>query len=99
MQLLYSRVLLSPGAYEALASPREGLASRLTVERDGDGKPTGWVTGDNRAISDLFDLLPRPTLAQKIEGTRAFFRSLNALGLTGVIDPGGYNMPLPTTRR
>jgi predicted amidohydrolase YtcJ len=91
VQLLYSRVLLSPGAYEALDA-KEGLASRLTVERDGDGKPTGWITGDNRAISDLFDLLPRPTLAQSVEGTRAFFRSLNALGLTGVMDPGGYNI-------
>jgi predicted amidohydrolase YtcJ len=91
VQLLYSRVLLSPGAYEALDA-KEGLASRLTVERDDKDKPTGWVTGDNRAISDLFDLLPRPTFAQSIEGTRAFFRSLNALGLTGVMDPGGYNI-------
>jgi predicted amidohydrolase YtcJ len=93
VQLLYSRVLLSPGAYEALDA-KEGFTSQLTVERDGDGKPTGWVTGDNRAISDLFDLLPRPTFAQNIEGTRAFFRSLNALGLTGVTDPGGYNIAL-----
>ena len=64
----------------------------LTVERDKDGKPTGWLTGDNRAISDLFDLLPRPTFAQKVDGTRAFFRALNAVGITGVIDPGGYNL-------
>jgi predicted amidohydrolase YtcJ len=91
VQLLYSRVLLSPGAYEVLDA-KAGLTSRLTLERDGDGRPTGWVTGDNGAISDLFDLLPRPAFAQNIEGTRAFFRSLNALGLTGVMDPGGYNI-------
>ncbi len=95
VQQLYARVLLSPGGAEALGLSRnEGLASRLTVERDGAGQATGWITGDNRAISDLFDLLPRPTFAQKVEGTRAFFRALNAVGLTGVIDPGGYNLPI-----
>ena len=79
MQLLYSRVLLDPGGSEALGIAGDAeLASRLTVERDADGKPTGWLTGDNRAISDLFDLLPRPTFAQKVAGTRAFFRALNA---------------------
>ena len=96
IQQLYSRVLLDPGGYEALGIARDaGLAARVTVERDKDGKPTGWLTGDNRAISDLFDLLPRPTFAQKVEGTRAFFRALNAIGVTGVIDPGGYNLSIP----
>ena len=68
------------------------LAARLTVERDKDGKATGWLAGDNRAISDLFNLLPRPNHAQKLAGTRAFFRALNAMGITGVSDPGGYNL-------
>jgi predicted amidohydrolase YtcJ len=95
VQLLYSRVLLSPGGYEALGLGRdEAREPRVVIEYDKDSKPTGWVTGDNRAISELFDLLPRPTFAQKVEGTRAFFRALNALGLTGVIDPGGYNLPI-----
>ena len=96
IQQLYSRVLLDPGGADALGLARnEGLASRLTVERDGAGQPTGWLTGDNRAISDLFDLLPRPSDAQKVEGTRAFFRALNAVGITGVMDPGGYNLSIP----
>ena len=95
MQLLYSRVLLSPGGYAALGLGRdEAREPRIVIEYDKDAKPTGWVTGDNRAISELFDLLPRPTFAQKVEGTRAFFRALNALGLTGVMDPGGYNLPI-----
>jgi predicted amidohydrolase YtcJ len=94
VQQLYARVLLSPGAPEALGLARHAdLAARLTIERDGAGNETGWLTGDNRAISDLFDLLPRPSFAQKVEGTRAFFRALNAVGLTGVLDPGGYNLP------
>jgi hypothetical protein len=96
VQLLYSRVLLSPGGYDALGVGRnDALAGALTVARDRDGRPTGWLTGDNRAISNLFNLLPRPDFAQKVAGTRAFFRELNAVGLTGVIDPGGYNLSIP----
>ena len=94
VQQLYSRVLLDPGGHAALGINPD-LASRVAVEQDKDGKPTGWLTGDNRAISDLFDLLPRPSDAQKVEGTRAFFRALNAVGITGVMDPGGYNLSIP----
>jgi predicted amidohydrolase YtcJ len=96
IQQLYSRVLLDLGGYEALGIGRNpDLAARVTAEQDKDGRPTGWLTGDNRAISDLFDLLPRPTYAQKVDGTRAFFRALNAVGVTGVSDPGGYNLSIP----
>src|SRR6267378_402963 len=96
IQLLYSKVLLDAGGAAALGIARNSeWAARLTVERDKDGKPTGWLSGDNRAISDLYNLLPRPTLAQKLEGTREFFRALNAMGITGVSDPGGYNIEVP----
>jgi predicted amidohydrolase YtcJ len=96
IQQLYSRVLLDPGGYEALGIGRSSdLAARVTAEQDKDGRPTGWLIGDNRAISDLFDLLPRPTHAQKVDGTLAFFRALNAVGVTGVSDPGGYNLSIP----
>ena len=83
------------GGIEALGLENDAaLASRLKIETGADGKPTGWISADNRSISDLFDRLPRPTLAQQIAGTRAFFRTLNSLGITGVLDPGGYNMPI-----
>ncbi|MPZ55410.1 MAG: amidohydrolase family protein [Rhizobiales bacterium] len=96
VQILYSRVLLSSGAFEALGIVRhEELAASLTIERDSENRPTGWVTGDARTISNLFNLLPPPTFAQKVKGTRAFFRVLNSVGLTGVIDPGGYNLSIP----
>ena len=95
VQLLYNAVLLTPGGIEALGLANDAaLASRLKIETDPDGRPTGWISADNRSISDLFDKLPRPTLAQQIAGTRAFFRTLNGLGITGVLDPGGYNMPI-----
>jgi predicted amidohydrolase YtcJ len=96
VQQLYSRVLLSPGGYEALGVAADAaLAAALSVERDAEGRPTGWLAGDARAISNLFSRLPPPSFAQKVEGTRAFFRALNAVGLTGVIDPGGYNLSIP----
>ncbi|MEQ1772286.1 MAG: amidohydrolase [Burkholderiales bacterium] len=93
IQLLYTHALLKPGGADALGiAGKPEWAARLTIERDTDGKPTGWLAGDNRAISDLFNLLPRPTPAKNLAGTRAFFRALNAMGITGVSDPGGYNI-------
>ena len=95
IQQLYSRVLLDPGGYEALGiAAHPELAARVKIERDAAGTLTGWLTGDNRTLSELFDLLPQPSFEQKVEGTRAFFRKLNAVGLTGAIDPGGYNLPV-----
>ncbi len=98
VQILYSAILLSPGGAEALGlAANAGLAARLTFEM-ADGRPTGWIGGDNRTISDVFNLLPRPSFAQQVAGTRAFFRTLNSLGITGVLDPGGYNMPIEEYR-
>ena len=69
------------------------LLAQLKTER-ASGELSGWFSGDTDAITALFDLLPRPSLQLQMEGTKAFFRVLNSLGLTGVIDPGGYNLPL-----
>jgi len=99
VQVLYSAVLMGQGDLEALGVLNDTeLASRLTVELDPAGQPTGWIGADARTISELFDRLPRPALEQQIAGTRAFFRALNSLGITGVIDPGGYNLPLEAYR-
>jgi len=96
IQLLYSRVLLDAGGYAALGITGDAaLAAQTTIERDQAGQPTGWLTGDNRAISNLFNKLPHPSFEQKVAGTRAFLRELNSLGLTGVLDPGGYNLSIP----
>ncbi len=96
VQLFYSAVLLTPGGLEALGVAQDAdLAARLTIEQDSAGHPTGWISADNRTISSLFGKLPEPSFAQKVAGTRAFFRVLNSLGLTGVLDPGGYNLPIP----
>ena len=96
VQQLYSRVLLSPGAIDKLnIAGNSALPDGIRMELDAAGKPTGWLSGDNRAISNLFNHLPHPSFEQKVAGTQAFFRALNAMGLTGVIDPGGYNLSIP----
>jgi predicted amidohydrolase YtcJ len=53
---------------------------------------TGAVTGAQGAIVSLFDRLPKPTFAEQVEGTKAFFRELNRLAMTGAGDPGGNNL-------
>ena len=94
IQHLYSGALLSKSAVEALDLADNGaLLAQLKTER-ASGELTGWFSGETEAITALFDLLPRPSLAQQVEGTKAFFRTLNSLGMTGVMDPGGYNLPL-----
>ncbi len=94
IQHLYSGALLSKSAVQALDLPNNGaLLAQLKTERE-SGELTGWFSGETEAITALFDLLPRPSLAQQVEGTKAFFRTLNSLGMTGVMDPGGYNLPL-----
>jgi predicted amidohydrolase YtcJ len=95
IQKLYSSVFVSPGGLEDLGvSTNAELLSRLEVATDKSGHVTGWLNGNARAISDLFDFLPQPTPNTRYESTKLFFRELNRLGITGVIDPGGYNFPL-----
>ena len=99
IQLFYSNVLLTPAGFAALAITRdEDVPPRGKLERDADGKPNGWIAGDNPTVSGLFDKLPLPTFAQSVTGTKQFFRELNRLGLTGVSDPGGFNLTAESYR-
>src|SRR5262249_38710552 len=93
IQLFYSSALPTPKGFRAPASARnEDVRPAGKIERDASGNLTGWIAGDNPTISGLFDKLPLPTFAESVEGTRQFFRELNRLGMTGVSDPGGFNL-------
>ncbi|MEO8099049.1 MAG: amidohydrolase [Acidobacteriota bacterium] len=93
VQLGYSWALLNGIGYRTIEIDEEAtLPAGARFERDADGKTTGAVVGGQNAIVALFDRLPKPTAAQQLEGTRLFFRELNRLGLTGVVDPGGNNL-------
>lgn len=90
VQWMYGWAMLTPSAYKVLGINAEAdLPGGGKFERDGAGNPTGAIVG---GIVPLFDKLPRPTYAQKVEGTKKFFRELNRVGLTGLVDPGGFNM-------
>jgi predicted amidohydrolase YtcJ len=94
IQLFYRAALLSPAGFEALRITNDhDVPPAGKLERDSNGTATGWILGDNPTITALFDRLPLPTYEEKIAGTIGFFRELNHLGLTGVLDPGGYNLP------
>jgi predicted amidohydrolase YtcJ len=93
VQLGYGWAMLTPQAYKTLAIAAESdLPAGGRFERDPQGNATGAVTGGQAAIIALFDRLPKPTFEQQVQGTREFFRELNRLGLTGVVDPGGNNL-------
>ncbi|MGE0652999.1 MAG: amidohydrolase family protein, partial [Alphaproteobacteria bacterium] len=92
LQLFYRGVLLTAKAIEALGLAREGLPQGASEEADVDGKPTGWIAGDSRAITALYERLPRNDVTRRMEGTKAFFSELNRYGVTGVVDPGGHNV-------
>ena len=93
VQLGYGWALLTDAGLAKLGIKSDAdLPAGGKLERNAAGKPTGAITGANNAIVALFDRLPRPTYAQQVEGTKAFFLELNRLGLTGVVDPGGNNL-------
>jgi predicted amidohydrolase YtcJ len=93
VQLAYGWVVMTPAAFEALNIRTDAdLPRNGKLERDSNGNLTGVVTGGQDAIVSLFDKLPKPTFQQQVEGTKKFFRELNRLALTGVVDPGGNNL-------
>ena len=90
VQLGYGWAMMTPLAFKALNIHSEAdLPRQNRMEKDAGGNPTGAITGN---LIELFDRLPKPTFDQQVEGTKAFFRELNRLGLTGVVDPGGNNV-------
>ena len=93
VQLGYGWAVMTPAGFEALHITSDAdLPPHGKLERDASGKPTGAVSGGQDAIIALFDRLPKPTLTEQVQGTKLFFRELNRLGLTGVVDPGGNNL-------
>jgi predicted amidohydrolase YtcJ len=96
VQLGYGWVAMTREGFDKLGIRSDAdLPRGARVEVDGAGRPLGTIAGSNPAIVALFDRLPKPTYEEQVEGTRAFFRELNRLGLTGVGDPGGNNLAPP----
>ena len=93
IQHLYDWLLLSPKAMEALNIRDDAdVTPGGKLERDGDNKPTGVIDANGNALGKIFDKLPKPTLEQQVEGSKKFFREMNSLGITGIVDGGGVSM-------
>ena len=91
VQWFYGWAMLSKPALAALKiNSKADLPKGGKLDMGADGQPTGAITGP--VIIGLFNRLPVPTFEEQVDGTKQFFRELNRLGLTGVIDPGGFNM-------
>ena len=92
VQLGYGWVVMTADGFAKLGIASDAdLSGGGTLGRDGD-RLTGEVSGGQGAIIALFDRLPKPTFADQVQGTKEFFRELNRLALTGVVDPGGNNL-------
>jgi predicted amidohydrolase YtcJ len=87
VQLGYGWVMMTPLGYKAL-----NISSNADLPGGGKLDGDGGITGGNNAIVALFDKLPRPNFEEQVAGTKKFFRELNRLGITGVVDPGGNNL-------
>lgn len=93
IQHLYDWLLLTPKAMEALNIREDAdVTPGGKLERDGDSKPTGIVTGNGNTLGKIFDRLPKPTLEQQVDGSKKFFREMNSFGITGIVDGGGVSM-------
>src|SRR3954454_2818262 len=93
IQHLYDWLLLSPKALAALNVRDDGdVGPGGKLERDVSNNPTGIITGNGNALGRIFDRLPKPTLAEQVEGSRQFFREMNGLGITGIVDGAGVSM-------
>ena len=93
IQHLYDWLLLTPKALAALNIRDDAdVSPGGKLERDGSNNPTGVIAGNGNAIGKIFDKLPKPTLNEQVDGSRKFFREMNSLGVTGIVDGGGVSM-------
>ena len=93
IQHLYDWLLLTPKAMEALSIREDAdVTPGGKLERDGDNRPTGVVIGNGNTLGKIYDKLPKPTLAQQVDGSKKFFGEMNSFGVTGIVDGGGVSM-------
>jgi predicted amidohydrolase YtcJ len=98
VQLLYEEAWVNRAALAALgidASTPDPAGG--TFVRAPDGTPTGSLRGSG-AFAMCLQAAGDPSLDERIESSRSFYKTLNALGLTGAVDPGGLGMTPETYR-
>ncbi len=93
VQHMYDFAVLNPKAMERLGITKDSkIPPTGKVVLDDKGEPTGQIDGDVPTLSILFGRTVKPDFAEQVSGTRAFFKHLASVGLTGIIDPAGGGM-------
>jgi len=93
IQHLYDWLLLTPKAMEALNIHTDAdVTPGGKLELDADNKPSGVVIGNGNTLGKIFDHLPKPSMEQQVDGSKKFFREMNSLGITGIVDGGGVSV-------
>ncbi len=93
VQHMYDFAVLNPKAMDRLGITKDSkIPPAGKVLLDDKGEPTGQIEGDLATLSSLFARTVKPDFAEQVAGTRAFFKHLASVGLTGVIDPAGGGM-------
>lgn len=93
VQHLYDYAVLSPKAMAVLEIDDDAKvppAGKLV--RDTNNKLTGIVRGDLATFSRLFARISKVGFVGQVESTKAFFKAMNRVGLTGIIDAAGGGM-------
>ncbi|MDX6351420.1 MAG: hypothetical protein QOF84_6210 [Streptomyces sp.] len=92
VQALYELAVLNSAAMRVLGVDSWTDLPGGSVERDPlTGRCTGVVRG-LAAYNRCLGAIPVPDAAEKHASTRAMFADLNAVGLTGIVDPGGLRV-------
>lgn len=89
---LYDRALLNGAALRAVGYDRNTPnPPGGTIQRDGNGNPTGLLLAKPNAMILYATLAAGPKLPieYQVNSTKHFMRELNRLGITSVIDAGG----------
>lgn len=93
VQHLYDYAILSPKAMDVLEIDGDAKVPPAgKLMRDTDNKLTGVVRGDLATFSRLFARISKVGFAGQVESTKAFFKAMNRVGLTGIIDAAGGGM-------
>jgi predicted amidohydrolase YtcJ len=81
-----SKALTAAGIGKGSPAPKSG-----TIERNADGEPTGILRGAG-AIGMVSAVAAKQTEDRAIEGLKAVMADLNRVGITTVLDVGGFGL-------
>jgi predicted amidohydrolase YtcJ len=87
-----SAALQAAGIDRETPDPPADVLYSGSFERDGGGEPTGLFR--DRAKDLITDHIPEPTEEERVAAVAAACRAYNAVGLTGVAEPGLYPLEI-----